>query len=86
MNWRAVEAAGSVPGDGGYPTQHAARYPKLAHTISRHPEPLREIYESGRLRNLPGIGETVAQIIAEFQETAPALNGRSGSNIRRRAC
>jgi DNA polymerase (family 10) len=54
---------------GGYPTQHAARYPKLAHTISRHPEPLREIYESGRLRNLPGIGETLAQIIAEFLET-----------------
>jgi hypothetical protein len=31
---------------GGYPAQHAARYPKLAHTISRHPEPLRQIYEA----------------------------------------
>ena len=54
---------------GGYPTQHAARYPKLAHTISRHPEPLRQIYEAGQLQKFSGIGETVAQIIAEFLET-----------------
>lgn len=54
---------------GGYPAQHAARYAKLAHTISRHPEPLRHIYEAGQLQKFPGIGETVAQIIAEFLET-----------------
>jgi DNA polymerase (family 10) len=54
---------------GGYPAQHAARYPKLAHTISRHPEPLRQIYEAGQLQKFAGIGETVAQIIAEFLET-----------------
>jgi DNA polymerase (family 10) len=54
---------------GGYPAQHAARYPKLAHTISRHSEPLRQIYEAGQLQKFAGIGETVAQIIAEFLET-----------------
>lgn len=54
---------------GGYPAQHAARYPKLAHTISRYPEPLRHIYERGQLKQFSGIGETVAQIIAEFLET-----------------
>ncbi len=54
---------------GGYPAQHAARYPKLAHTISRHPEPLRQIYEAGQLETFPGVGETVAHIIGEFLET-----------------
>lgn len=54
---------------GGYPAQHAARYPRLAHTISRHPEPLRRIYEAGQLKQFHGIGETVAQIIGEFLET-----------------
>ncbi len=54
---------------GGYPAQHAARYFKLAHTISRHPEPLRQIYEAGQLQKFSGIGATVAQIIAEFLET-----------------
>lgn len=54
---------------GGYPAQHAARYPKLAHAISRYPEPVREIYKTGRLESFPGVGETVAHIIAEFLET-----------------
>jgi DNA polymerase (family 10) len=54
---------------GGYPPEHAARYPKLAHTISRHPEPIRQIYEAGQLGKFPGVGETVAQIIGEFLET-----------------
>jgi DNA polymerase (family 10) len=54
---------------GGYPAQHAARYPKLAHTISRHPEPLRQIYQAGQLESFPGVGETVAHIIGEFLET-----------------
>ena len=54
---------------GGYPPEHAARYPKLAHTISRHPEPIRQIYEAGELEKFPGVGETVAQIIGEFLET-----------------
>lgn len=54
---------------GGYPPDHAARYPKLAHLISRHPEPLRQIYEAGQLEKFPGIGETVAGIIGEFLET-----------------
>ena len=54
---------------GGYPPDHAARYPKLAHTISRHPEPLRQIFEAGQLEKFPGVGQTVARIIGEFLET-----------------
>jgi DNA polymerase (family 10) len=54
---------------GGYPPDHAARYPKLAHTISRYPESIRSIYGAGKLQSFPGVGETVAQIIGEFLDT-----------------
>ena len=54
---------------GGYPEDHAARYPKLAHLISRYPEPISELAADGRLDKLPGVGEIVGNIIREFLKT-----------------
>lgn len=54
---------------GGYPEQHAARYPKLAHTISRFPEPISALAADGRLEKLPGVGDIVGGIIREFLST-----------------
>jgi DNA polymerase (family 10) len=51
---------------GGYPEQHAARYPKLSHAISRWPEPVEKLHAEGRLSEIPGVGETVATIIGEY--------------------
>ena len=54
---------------GGYPESHATRYPQLAHTISRYPEPIDRLHEEGRLTEIPGIGGIVSGIIGEFLET-----------------
>ena len=54
---------------GGYEASHAARYPKLAHAISRYPESVVELDKQGRLREIPGIGETIAGIISEMLAT-----------------
>jgi DNA polymerase (family 10) len=54
---------------GGYDASHAARYPKLAHEISRFPESIVELYRGGRLRQISGIGPTIAGLIGELIET-----------------
>lgn len=54
---------------GGYEESHAARYPKLAYVISRHPEPVADLHRAGRLRELPGVGATVEEILAELIDT-----------------
>jgi DNA polymerase (family 10) len=54
---------------GGYDPSHAARYPKLAYTISRHPESIVVLHQEGRLRELPGVAKTVETILGEFIET-----------------
>lgn len=54
---------------GGYEESHALRYGRLAHTISRYPESVETLRAEGRLREIPGVGETVATIIAEYLET-----------------
>jgi DNA polymerase (family 10) len=54
---------------GGYDESHAARYPKLAHTVSRHPESVEEMHRGGRLGELPGVGGTIAAIIGELLDT-----------------
>jgi DNA polymerase (family 10) len=51
---------------GGYPEDHAARYPKLAHAISRMPESIEELHAEGRLEQIPGVGDIVANIIGEY--------------------
>lgn len=54
---------------GGYDPSHAARYPKLGYTISRHPESVVALHQEGRLQEVPGVGGTVAQILVELLET-----------------
>lgn len=54
---------------GGYPEDHAARYPKLAYALSRYPEPVSLMLAEGRLESFPGVGEIVGKIIAEFIRT-----------------
>lgn len=54
---------------GGYEESHAARYPKLAHAVSRYPESVVRMHREGRLREIPGIGETIAGIVGEFLDT-----------------
>ena len=54
---------------GNYEESHAARYPRLAHVISRHPESVRELVSSGKLTSLPGVSGVIAKIITEFLET-----------------
>ena len=87
MRWRANDALGGKLQNlhdllviGGYPQGHAARYPKLAYTISRHPESILEMHAAGRLRELPGVAATVAGIVAELIETGDCAKQREPSD------
>ncbi len=53
-----------------YPEDHAARYPRLAYTISRMEASVTELVAQGRLKaEIPGVGDIVATIITEYVET-----------------
>lgn len=53
-----------------YPEDHAARYPRLAYTISRMEASVAELVAQGRLKKeIPGVGDIVATIITEYVET-----------------
>ena len=53
-----------------YPEDHAARYPRLAYTISRMEASVAELVVQGRLKaEIPGVGDIVATIITEYVET-----------------
>lgn len=53
-----------------YPGEHAARYPRLAHSISRFPEPMSDLIAQGRLiEEIPGVGDIISTIITQFLET-----------------
>jgi DNA polymerase (family 10) len=54
---------------GGYEESHAARYPRLAHDVSRYPESVVTMHREDRLRQIPGIGETIAGIVGEILDT-----------------
>lgn len=54
---------------GNYEESHAARYPKLAHVISRHPESIEVMSDEGRLKEISGVSGVIAQIITELIET-----------------
>ncbi|MEO1526491.1 MAG: helix-hairpin-helix domain-containing protein [Planctomycetota bacterium] len=54
---------------GNYEESHAARYPRLAHTLSRHPESVLAMRDEGRLKSLPGVSEIIEQILLELLET-----------------
>ena len=52
-----------------YPEDHAARYPRLAYTISRMEASVAELVAQGRLKEeIPGVGDIVATIITEYVE------------------
>ena len=53
-----------------YPEDHASRYPRLAHSISRFPESVADLVEQGRLiEEIGGVGEIVETIITEYLKT-----------------
>ena len=54
---------------GGYDASHAARYPRLGYLISRHPEPITDLYRDDRLRAIPGVGGIVETILREIITT-----------------
>ena len=45
------------------------RYPRLAHTISRHPESIEVIKNEGRLTEIAGVSTIIEGIITELLET-----------------
>ncbi len=54
---------------GNYEESHAARYPRLAHAISRHPESIEAMKDDGRLTEIPGVSKIIDGIICELLET-----------------
>ncbi len=53
-----------------YPEDHASRYPRLAHSISRFPESIADLVDQGRLQEeIGGVGEIVETIITEYLQT-----------------
>ncbi len=54
---------------GNYPEEHAARYPRLAHAISRHPESIEAMHQEDRLDQFPGVSGIISGIIGELIET-----------------
>ncbi|MCY4403871.1 MAG: helix-hairpin-helix domain-containing protein [Candidatus Poribacteria bacterium] len=53
-----------------YPEDHASRYPRLAHSISRFPESVADLVEQDRLiEEIGGVGDIVATIITQYLET-----------------
>ena len=69
---------------GNYEESHAARYPRLAHAISRHPESVLELKKSGRLTELPGVSAVIAGIISELLETGSCRKMDEGDEFRGR--
>lgn len=54
---------------GGYDESHAARYPRLAHDVSRYPISVVQLHSEGRLEEIPGIGSTIAGFLGEILDT-----------------
>lgn len=54
---------------GNYEESHAARYPRLAHTISRHDESVITMKKDARLTDIPGVSKIIEKIITELLET-----------------
>lgn len=53
-----------------YPEDHASRYPRLAHSISRFPESVADLVEQDRLiEEIGGVGDIVSTIITQYLET-----------------
>ena len=67
---------------GNYDASPAADYPRLALTISRHPESLLVMHEEGRLAELLGVSTTASMVIGQFLRsgTGQKMN-RLGKNF-----
>lgn len=66
---------------GNYEESHAARYPRLAHTISRHNESVKVMASEGRLTKISGISEIIAGIITELLETGSCRKMDAGDEF-----
>ena len=51
---------------GGYPYDHAVRYGRIAHSISRWPELIDDLADDNRLNELPGVGGTITEYLCEI--------------------
>jgi DNA polymerase (family 10) len=54
---------------GGYPPDHAKRYARLAHTISRMPELVDALAENNQLESIAGVGGTITGYLDEIVRT-----------------
>ena len=54
---------------GDYEESHAARYPRLAHAISRYPESVLVLRDETRLHEIPGVSIIISAIIAQILES-----------------
>lgn len=66
---------------GDYEESHAARYPRLAHAISRHPESVEAMKADGRLTKLPGVSGIIEKIITEILETGTCTKMEQGDEF-----
>lgn len=66
---------------GGYDESHAARYPRLAHLISRYPESVEGLNEQERLESIPGVSSIIATIIREMIETGTCTKMERGDEF-----
>lgn len=66
---------------GNYEESHAARYPRLAHAISRHPESVLTMKEEGRLTEIPGVSKIISGIIGELIETGTCRKMEQGDEF-----
>ena len=66
---------------GNYEESHAARYPRLAHAISRYPEPITVLKEANRLEEIPGVSNIISGIIVELLETGSCKKMQVGDEL-----
>ena len=66
---------------GNYDEGHAARYPRLAHTISRYPESIQALKKENRLQEIPGVSTIIAGIICEFLESGTCSKMEKGDEF-----
>lgn len=66
---------------GNYEESHAARYPRLAHSISRHPESIEVMKAEGRIASLAGVSEIIEKIIVELLETGTCTKMEEGDEF-----
>lgn len=71
-----LKALGDLLIIGGYEETHAARYARIAYTISRMTEEAENLCREGRLCEIPGVGPTIAALISEYLATGTCAKRR----------